>query len=65
MQCIDCQYVQARGKAGEGYFFCDKKQAEVMPFNYCKMSKQFREEQRAIDIYMDNYETMKITMFLQ
>ena len=57
MQCIDCQYSSAQGKVGEGHFYCEKKQAEVMPFNYCKMSKQFREEQRAVDIYLDNYES--------
>lgn len=65
MQCIDCQYSSAKGKAGEGYFFCEKKQEEVLPFNVCKMSKQFKDEQRAIDIYMDNYETKTLDEILK
>lgn len=55
MQCIDCQFVEAQGKEGEGRFFCHKKKQEVFPYNYCKMSKKFKDEQRAIDIYIDNY----------
>lgn len=56
MQCISCSFVEAMGKTGEGYFFCHKKKQEVYPYDFCKMSKKFKEEQRAIDIYIEHYE---------
>lgn len=56
MQCIDCRFSQAKREVGEGYFLCTKQNKEVYPYNYCSMSKEFKDEQRAIEIYMDKYQ---------
>lgn len=58
MKCLECPNFRILNRENkETYSFCTKKQTEKLPFDKCSFNQKEQREQRAIKIYLDNYQT--------